>query len=537
MFQIVYVLIASAFAAAATTGTPFTQGKSTNDPSELVPKNLQQGLVLYYCFAEDEKSKVTDLSGSGNHGQTHGAKYEKQDADGTMLFDGKDDYISVPDIHFKEFTFAAWLKNLQPGIEDPLIFLSVDDRQVFQLTDGKRCYALKGCSIGSVVAVADGFGPDSFGVRVPDTSFGVGAWTHVVLTNDGRTFTVYWNGQQRTSGDIKTEGLKGMLTIGGTGAAADHSWRGVIDDVAVFDRALSDKEIHQLFSAKDYSANVVSEPARPVSPTAELNGLIRLYERHQTEDDARAAELEEFKKTVKTNLGDRVGRWKDWMREPSFFKELDTPTLSKELFATRLCGYFSDRTRILEDADKALALLQLEHGGFAELFKREDMWKGILLANEDLSKRLMSEQAIREKGPCSLCASALEAMRILYVSPPLKHQIKARERLFLASALRVLKSFKYVMDNHNASGLFYPEPVYTAHGALVLAKQVDPEKYARVGPIVASVCFPDKQRMADISSFTNLVIASLDGFVTEADYKELDSILGKSASTSDTPPA
>ena len=42
----------------------------------------------------------------------------------------------------------------------------------------------------------------------------------------------------------------------------------------------------------------------------------------ETEDAARIAELEEFDQKIKNGLGDRLGRWQDWMREPSFFKDL-----------------------------------------------------------------------------------------------------------------------------------------------------------------------------------------------------------------------
>jgi hypothetical protein len=209
-------------------------GDSTAD---VVPAELCRDLVLYYSFYTDRSETVTDISGSGNNGQINGAQYTTDEIlGGVMSFDGEDDYISVSEIDLKQFTFSAWVKTEVTGS-------SLNNRRIFLLTDGEKCYALQGNSDSLSVYVADGVEVNEY-----NWSFAKNVWTHLALTHDGQTFKIYKNGVLTESGGIETNGVTGTLHIGGTDQHRGGFWQGLIDEVAFFSRALTNEEAAQLFS-------------------------------------------------------------------------------------------------------------------------------------------------------------------------------------------------------------------------------------------------------------------------------------------------
>jgi len=72
-------------------------------------------------------------------------------------------------------------------------------------------------------------------------------WTHITVTYDGATGCIYRNGKLRESGHIPAEGFTGTAYIGGIEKHNGGFWRGMIDEVALFNRALSEEEVGQLY--------------------------------------------------------------------------------------------------------------------------------------------------------------------------------------------------------------------------------------------------------------------------------------------------
>ena len=59
----------------------------------------------------------------------------------------------------------------------------------------------------------------------------------------------------QSTGNFATEGVEGKAYIGFSGNTGedrrhdgDHCWQGQIDEVAIFSRALTEKEVEQLFN-------------------------------------------------------------------------------------------------------------------------------------------------------------------------------------------------------------------------------------------------------------------------------------------------
>jgi hypothetical protein len=281
------------------------------------------------------------------------------------------------------------------------------------------------------------------------------------------------------------------------------------------------------------------EPARNVSPTLELEGLIIKFEkgidpeRQSVYASVRQSCLEDKKKGKEKDNS----AWNSaWMKEPDYYANLDTPELAVECFTMPDPGRFGRELQLRIDPIYGVIRYEVFHNGFAEWFKREDMWKGMLAVNEYLSSQIEWTQA--EYNPqVSHVSDTFDQIGTLYVIPPLRKQITGREGIFLASCLRVVEKYRKYMENSIRAGDdsldFFCEPLEVAQLTMLLARQVDLQRYAEIETAITSVRFLDEQNDRDLLSFLTLVVDSLDGFVTDQDNRRLDEILTKKASPSE----
>ncbi|MHC4482966.1 MAG: hypothetical protein ACYSW4_05405 [Planctomycetota bacterium] len=262
---------------------------------------------------------------------------------------------------------------------------------------------------------------------------------------------------------------------------------------------------------------------RVVSPTYGLAELIERFEPEPFEDRQREADFEAWRQELLSLKKSGHTRWgsENWMKEPDYYQSLKTPELIDECFSRAI---FVNEMSIYNDPRAGFESLKIFHNGFAELFKREDLWKGVLHLYEHLSARLDPEAELMQ---IVTTTGHLDELRKLYVLSPLREQVKeGREKNFLAANLRVLKRFQWYLENYDPDKLgtggspgFFREPCSVAQMAMVLAKQIDPPKYAKVESGITSVRWTKEQKVQDLRSFISLVIRSLEGFVTEEDGK------------------
>ena len=266
-----------------------------------------------------------------------------------------------------------------------------------------------------------------------------------------------------------------------------------------------------------------SESARMVSPTYELAELIERFEKDYMTGEQKASlaaaktEWLSLKKSGYTRWGSE-----NWMKDPDYYKSLNTSELVEECFSRAI---FKNEMSIYNEPWFGLESLRIFHNGFAELFRREDLWKGILHLYEHLSSKLTREADLMQIVTVS---GHFDELRKLYILSPLKEQVKGRERIFLAANLRVLKRFQWYLGNYDPERLgtggspgFFREPCSVALVALMLAKQVDPRRYLQIEPAITRVRWTEEQNPADLRSFIDLVVTSLNGFVSEEDIKNL----------------
>lgn len=213
------------------------------------------GLVAYFPFS----GNAQDASGSGNHGSVHGAsltadRFGRDDR--AYYFDG-DDFIQAPHSPILELatsmTLAAWVRHDTGTSPQHIVNMT-------EFTRGYRLAAWRGNPVGYAGEFYTESGSQNLvwdGVLPL-----IDVWTHVATTWDGTTFAIYRNGQLASTrptfgqiGPSSNDLFIGVLSV--SGVPVQGFFRGDIDDVRVYDRALSAEEVAQVVAVPEPSTVVL----------------------------------------------------------------------------------------------------------------------------------------------------------------------------------------------------------------------------------------------------------------------------------------
>jgi Concanavalin A-like lectin/glucanases superfamily len=206
--------------------------------------------VSFWRLGEASGTSAADSIG-GNGGTYGGSPTLGQagalagDSDSSAGFNSTSQNISVPDsasLRPTQISVEAWIKPDSATIADfdsPVMKTSNDN-----WTDG---YGLFYRSSGTVI----GFFVSSWGGGGTTAAISLDQWTHVVGTYDGATISLYLNGVLAASKSFlsgiphSTNALYiGSGTTGsGSAGPAGYFWGGGIDDVAIYNKALTATEI------------------------------------------------------------------------------------------------------------------------------------------------------------------------------------------------------------------------------------------------------------------------------------------------------
>ena len=194
-------------------------------------------LVLHYALDEGSGSVAADSSGSGNDGTIEGSPAWITGVTGSALgFDGSRDYIATGKSLLNglpAFTIACWLKG----------DLSLGNRS--GLVGQNDCVEYGVVSSNTIQIWTPGGG--SLDMTWPydaDTD-----WHSVVAVGDGASLTVYLDGKPAVTGGSAVTDSYGTSTfpvnIGGGGVmdATDNWFTGDIDEIRIYQRALSAAEV------------------------------------------------------------------------------------------------------------------------------------------------------------------------------------------------------------------------------------------------------------------------------------------------------
>ncbi len=212
-----------------------TDTDSDTDSDSDTDTDSDIGLVAYYPF----NGNANDESGNSNHGVVYSAALTADrsgNPNSAYYFDGMNAQIDVansPSLELiEEVTMTAWIRFEDGGGMNPRI-LQANDYQMFVW----RTLPSHGIHVTNNVSP----GMDSL------TSLITNQWYHVAGVYDGVSIKVYVNGAEDTSPNVygPSGSVYGGMTIG-DGQNDLDAYKGSLDEIRVYNRALSAMEIQEL---------------------------------------------------------------------------------------------------------------------------------------------------------------------------------------------------------------------------------------------------------------------------------------------------
>jgi len=212
----------------------------------------ESALVGYWKFDEGSGTIAYDLSGNGNNGTIYGATWTQGKVGGALSFDGVDDYVDCGNsdnlrMGGSDFTVSLWFKLASIDLSQSLI------------TKGRAFESPPYDNKGWAISFYNGnkhiyFDTYKAGLRqalISNKVFSLdGQWYYLTIVKSGTSAQLYLNGQLDKTGsavDVVEDSVYNVF-IGRNGIANDFI-NGLIDEVRIYNRALSDAEIKALYDA------------------------------------------------------------------------------------------------------------------------------------------------------------------------------------------------------------------------------------------------------------------------------------------------
>ncbi len=209
---------------------------AANGASAALPKSL----VGWWKLDDGAGTTAQDASGNNRNGTLVGGPvWTTGRIDGGLQFDGTDDFVRVPDdpaltfANTQSYTLAAWIH--VPEVIVGWHGIVTKGRQ----SGGGASYY--GIWIGDNSGVATwyyGTWP-TWGSPVPGPG-----WYHIVVTQDGagNTKKLYINGEFDSQTGAQAGNAAGAMVFGSDQEPGD-SFKGTIDDVQLYDKAVSEEQV------------------------------------------------------------------------------------------------------------------------------------------------------------------------------------------------------------------------------------------------------------------------------------------------------
>ncbi len=210
-------------------------------------------LIGYWTFDAGEGDSCFDQSHFSNNGALMGSPVWVDGVSGKALeFNGSSSYVAFENSEIldvtKQITIAAWIKQYDAG----------NDQHNPWITKGDHTFALKHREGNNYEFFV--YSNDSWRVvRTPALENHNNSWHHFAGTFDGNELNIYLDGEKKSitsySGEINFR-PDDNLNFGRNSEATDRFFNGVIDEVKIFNIALDEQQIQDIYYE---NANSISE--------------------------------------------------------------------------------------------------------------------------------------------------------------------------------------------------------------------------------------------------------------------------------------
>ncbi len=240
-----------------------------------VPTN---GLVGWWPF----NGNANDESGNGNNGTVNGATLTSDrfgNSNGAYSFNGTSNFISVPDNNTldltNQFTLSTWI-NLPDYSVGPALQNASGNTDVTRTILGKprtsawnSGYVLSHYPTGQSTTLAGGAANMSCCPNIGVSGIGLpplNTWINITVVYNGSTLSLYLNGalNNSTQGVFSLDNSSQPLLIGKEFVLVGDNWyrwfKGIIDDIAIWNRALTQQEITALYNPVNCASNTSITP-------------------------------------------------------------------------------------------------------------------------------------------------------------------------------------------------------------------------------------------------------------------------------------
>jgi hypothetical protein len=221
--------------------------------------HADDGLIAHWDFADGRGNVAHDRSGNNHHARLHGPKWIADGDYTAIAFDGRDDYVDCGAASaFKlagPYSLCVWVKHEQIGGWQNYIGNYVGGVSGYVIAqNGGRLHFHNGGTLPHVLN-------SEYPPVAPDT------WRHVAAVYDGGSMRIYMDGLPVATQNVdgqSTPSAEQNLRLGSYHAGSEY-FHGLMDDVRIYNRALSPQQIARLYgsdprAAQQTARSLILEP-------------------------------------------------------------------------------------------------------------------------------------------------------------------------------------------------------------------------------------------------------------------------------------
>lgn len=269
-------------------------------------QDCPSGMVSYWKSDEGSGITAADSVGTNTGAMYGGADWATGIVNGALSFNGLNDYVQLPQTFIfhqpTDATLSLWMNRAEDG-HRAIFWTRGDDSDTdrFNIFSGDLSWARPGYGFG-----LDYRSPGGSLHTLVATETPANQWVHIAVTRSGNTYSLYKNGQLAAQ---KTDTYPDLPTYTGPwfmGRRSGYMYKGLLDEVVLYNRALSPEEILQQYQNSLNGSGYCGAPVACQNELAEadatmqalsvgideLNALIATLEANLAEANGAIAKLQ-----------------------------------------------------------------------------------------------------------------------------------------------------------------------------------------------------------------------------------------------------